>query len=104
MRGETFRTFESHLISATRAQLVREHEDGAPDSGDADDDGRVSLAREIRRLHEHCAQGHLSPEVFPADTSIFTGKKSRRTMGSQACNSMPSIPPSAVPAAPTSKI
>ncbi len=53
----SFRHFEHQLVEATRARL----------SGTADSDsvsGGVSMASEIRRLHEHFRQGHLRPEVF----------------------------------------
>ncbi len=57
--AQTFRHFESHLISATRERLLAEGEDGTEGA-----DGRISLAQEIRRLHEHCAQGHLTRDAF----------------------------------------
>jgi hypothetical protein len=56
--AQTFRAFESRLVSATRERLLAEGADGATE------DGRISLAREIRRLHEHRSQGHLSAELF----------------------------------------
>ncbi|MGQ0552757.1 MAG: hypothetical protein ACT4PU_06010 [Planctomycetota bacterium] len=49
-----FRTFEQHLVDASRQQLV----EGDPVSEP------VSVASEIRRLHEHCTVGHLPPETF----------------------------------------
>ena len=55
--ASTFRHFESQIVSASREQLVTT-------AGDDPGDGRVSLAQEIRRLHAHCAEGHLSTEVF----------------------------------------
>ncbi|HTE06028.1 MAG TPA: hypothetical protein VK824_07520 [Planctomycetota bacterium] len=62
--AQTFRHFESRLITATRERLLAESESGAQD-----EDGRVSLAREIRRLHEHCTQGHLTSEAFARQKS-----------------------------------
>jgi hypothetical protein len=52
----SFRHFESQIVSASREQLVSSAGAGA--------EGPISLAREIRRLHAHCADGQLSPEVF----------------------------------------
>lgn len=62
--AHTFRHFESHLISATRERLLAEGEGGAEG-----EDGRISLAREIRRLHEHCTQGHLTRDAFTRQKS-----------------------------------
>jgi len=56
----SFRHFESQIVSASREQLVAAA--GAGASTDAEKP--ISLAREIRRLHAHCADGQLSPEVF----------------------------------------
>jgi hypothetical protein len=56
--AQTFRAFESRLVSATRERLITEGADGASD------DDRISLAREIRRLHAHRTEGHLSAELF----------------------------------------
>ncbi len=53
----TFRHFESQIVTASREQL-------AASAGEGDDEGKVSFAHEIRRLHAHCAEGQLSPEVF----------------------------------------
>jgi hypothetical protein len=62
--AHTFRHFESHLISATRQRLLAESESGGRDA-----EGRISLAREIRRLHEHWSQGHLTREAFARQKS-----------------------------------
>ena len=55
--ASTFRDFETRLISASRTELVA--------AGEANAAARaVSVAEEIRRLHAHCRDGHLSPEGF----------------------------------------
>ena len=55
--ASTFRDFETRLISASRTELVA--------AGEANAAARaVSVADEIRRLHAHCRDGHLSPEAF----------------------------------------
>ena len=55
--ASTFRDFETRLVSASRTELV-----AAADAGGA---GRaLSVAEEIRRLHTHCREGHLSAEAF----------------------------------------
>lgn len=55
--SSTFRDFETRLISASRSELVA--------AGAANAAARVvSVADEIRRLHAHCKDGHLSAESF----------------------------------------
>ncbi|HZM01202.1 MAG TPA: hypothetical protein VFD43_13225 [Planctomycetota bacterium] len=53
----TFRDFESRLVSASRNELVAASEAGAAAR-------ELSVAAEIRRLHGHCRDGHLSSEAF----------------------------------------
>jgi hypothetical protein len=55
--SSTFRDFEARLISASRSELVAASEAGASARV-------VSVADEIRRLHGHCRDGHLSAEAF----------------------------------------
>jgi len=55
--ASTFRDFETRLVSASRTELVAAGEAGAAAHA-------VSVADEIRRLHRHCRDGHLSPEAF----------------------------------------
>lgn len=52
-----FRDFETRLISASRDELVAAGEASAAACA-------VSVADEIRRLHAHCKDGHLSAEAF----------------------------------------
>jgi len=52
--ASTFRDFETRLVSASRTELVA----ALPATR------AVSVAAEIRRLHDHCRAGHLSPEAF----------------------------------------
>jgi hypothetical protein len=52
-----FRAFESHLVTASREVLATVAAEDAPDHA-------RSVAREIRRLHEHCSAGSLRPEAF----------------------------------------
>jgi hypothetical protein len=52
-----FRDFELRLVAAARSESVRAGEEGAADAA-------VSVADEIRRLHAHCEQGHLSADAF----------------------------------------
>ena len=55
--ASTFRDFETRLISASRTELV----DGDEAAGAV---ASVSVAEEIRRLHAHCQEGHLSADAF----------------------------------------
>lgn len=55
--ASTFRDFETRLVSASRTELV-----AAADAGGAAH--ALSVAEEIRRLHAHCREGHLSAEAF----------------------------------------
>ena len=53
----TFREFESRLVSASRTELVANGDAGAAAHS-------LSVAEEIRRLHTHCQEGHLTLEAF----------------------------------------
>jgi hypothetical protein len=52
-----FRAFESHLVTASREVLATVAAEDAPDH-------TRSVAREIRRLHDHFSAGSLRPEAF----------------------------------------
>jgi hypothetical protein len=55
--ASTFRDFETRLITASRTELVAAGEENAAVQ-------TVSVADEIRRLHRHLSEGHLSAEAF----------------------------------------